>query len=116
MNTYTVTVSIGRNVGDVPMPIHRWRQFQMDTHGVIADSVFEKQIEFIERHVGEGSWDGVTEDSVKITFGLKSALTEEALDSLRHTLTGLARFYDQDAIALTIGQSELIYAREGVSA
>ena len=60
-----------------------------------------------ERHLGRGSWGGVEEDSLKITYLIKSALTDEAVATLSRDLSELARLYDQDAIALTIGTSTL---------
>ena len=124
MTTHSITVTIGRNApvtdptrpqyDDVtgaritePMSDQRWREFDMDAQGTLANNVFERQIIAIERHLGRGSWEGIEEESVKITYLLKSALTDEAIATLSRELSELARFYDQDAIALTIGTSTL---------
>lgn len=124
MTTHSITVTIGRNApvtdptrpqyDDVtgaritePMSDQRWREFDMDAQGTLANNVFERQIIAIERHLGRGSWEGVEEDSLKITYLLKSALTDEAVATLSRELSELARLYDQDAIALTIGTSTL---------
>ena len=107
MTTHSITVTIGRNVGDVPMSERRWHEFDTDVQGTLANNVFARQIIAVERHLGRGSWEGVEEDSIKITYLLKSALTDEAIATLSRDLSELAWFYDQDAIALTIGTSTL---------
>ena len=124
MTTHSITVTIGRNApvtdpalpqyDDVtgeritaPMSDQRWGEFGRDAQGTLANSVHERQIVAIERHLGRGSWEGVEEDSLKITYLLKSALTDEAVATLSRDLSELARLYDQDAIALTIGTSTL---------
>ena len=124
MTTHSITVTIGRNApvtdptrpqyDDVtgaritePMPEQRWRAFEQDVQGTIEQNVFSRQVAAIERHLGRGSWEGIEEDSLKITYLLKSALTDEAVAALSRDLSELARVYDQDAIALTIGPSTL---------
>ena len=59
----------------------------------------------IETHYGKGTWDGVEEESAKISVLSDQPLTH--LSYLRQALANLAEEYGQDAIALTIGTSEL---------
>ena len=104
---YVVSVTIGRNVGTTPMSDRRWREFVMDAQGTIEQNTFERQRESIEIHRGRGEWSGIEEDSAMVTVLLRSGLSDEARANLKRDLSELARFYDQDAIALTIGTSEL---------
>lgn len=108
---YTYTATIGRNVpgheGE-PMTLTMWEQFREDVtadmHRFAAESALH--VECIETTYGKGVWCGVEEDSAKITM-----LTTAQADNpgiLRRYLSESARHYGQDAIALTIGQSELI--------
>lgn len=112
---YTYTVTIGRNVGDVPMSDLDWATFEDEVNEALVTVPYERQIAFLETHRGTGVWQGVAEESVKVTMALISALPEESegcrdLLALRNKLFRLAGLYGQDAIALTIGQSELIPA------
>ena len=105
MHTYTVT--IGRNVGDVPMSEGEWAEFKrratkaLDSFGEGADGG--------ESHEGFGVWDETPEQSFKRTLLKDEPMSDDDLHSLKLELVTLARQFDQDAVALTIGQSELIY-------
>ena len=116
MHSYTAT--IGRNVPDMhdqrddvtgeriqaPMTLTRWEQFIED---VKADMLSAVPSDICELHCGTGVWDGVEEESAKITLLRHSKATDDMLDELRRLLSENARQYGQDAIALTIGTSEL---------
>lgn len=112
MHVYTAT--IGRNYSTdpsmppsmrgKPMFLTIWEQFIED---VTADMLRAVPSDIVEIHRGEGTWDGVEEESAKITLLRHSKATADMLDDLRRYLSELARQYGQDAIALTIGQSEL---------
>ena len=100
---YQVTVTIGRNVGDSPMADADWQRFAARVvnrlEWIGADSV--------ERHDGRGEWDGIVEDSSKFS-ALFDSLDSRSVDALRHSLSIIRDDYQQDAIALCIGNSELI--------
>ena len=116
MHSYTAT--IGRNVPDMhdqrddvtgeriqaPMPLTRWEQFVED---VKADMLHAIPSDICELHRGKGVWDGVEEESAKITLRRSAEASPEMLSELRRLLSENARQYGQDAIALTIGTSEL---------
>lgn len=104
---YVITVTIGRNVGDTPMSVARWSEYRSDVAALLrrlAASGINPTFEF---HNGYGEWHGVAEDSHKATLMLNHALADDDIAWLRRDLADLAWLYDQDAIALTIGVSEL---------
>lgn len=111
----TVTVSIGRNYGKIapddlmgkPMSDKEWTQFQRGVELFISDNMIGTGF-MIETHKGVGVWDGVPEDSAKITALLYNA--EIGIGRLKNDLDFLRQTHYQDAIALTVGDSELIGA------
>ena len=116
MHSYTAT--IGRNVPDMrdryddvtgeriqaPLSKAQWHQFIED---VEADMLSAVPSDICELHRGTGVWDGVEEESAKITLLRHAEASPEMLSELRRLLSENARQYGQDAIALTIGTSEL---------
>lgn len=105
-----ITITIGRNVGDVPMTTNRWQSFRSNADYALRELVgFDQPYEL---HEGVGEWNGVREDSHKVTVLLKEPIDAFLQDKLRARLAMLADSYRQDAIALTISESELIAARE----
>lgn len=107
---YSYTATIGRNVGDTPMSDSEWETFidevtsDLSAYARSWDSAVPDAVEI---HRGQGSWGGVVEDSVKVTLLTEVSLGDNALSDLRRKLSENARLYNQDAIALTIGVSEL---------
>ena len=102
---YSITVTIGRNVGDVPMPEQRWEEFKRDVQGTLANYADPSdQAEYADGH---GVWGYVPEQMHKRTLLSNYEPDEAAMMNLSRELSELARFYDQDAIALTIGTSTL---------
>lgn len=102
---HVITVTIGRNVGTTPMSLTLWGQFQED---VKADMLHAIPADLAEVHRGVGVWDGVEEESVKLTLLCHTAPTRDMLAELRALMSENARHYGQDAVALTIGESELV--------
>jgi hypothetical protein len=118
----TATVTIGRNIGNEPMSQTEWNNFIDQTTNALK--AFETQVyglgdTWTELHLGQGSWNGITEDSAKITLFYqepKSSFTndeQEAEDDLRKTLGDLAYRFEQDAVALNFGHSVLVVAKVG---
>ena len=111
---YAYTATIGRNYSNslaVPpsmrgqaMTPTRWERFIED---VKTDMLSAVPSDICELHLGTGVWDGVDEESAKITLLRHAEASPEMLDELRRLLSENARQYGQDAIALTIGTSEL---------
>lgn len=101
---HAVTVSFGRNVGSAPMPATDWRRFRAMVRRALVDACPDA---VLETHHGVGVWDGVREQSCKVT-ALAGDLGPAALLRLSESLAGLASAFRQDAIAVTVGRSELV--------
>lgn len=64
----------------------------------------------IETHIGQGTYNGNSEDSAKISTYFEGELPEDFQKALKVCLRSTALRFKQDAIALSIGQSELVLA------
>ncbi len=94
-------ISIGRNIGNAPMDDNRWKRFIYEIEGAVllaGGKVYATA-------TGEGEWEGVAEDNAVVTFG-----NVREIAALKGHLRFLAQDFDQDAIALVLGQSELVGA------
>jgi hypothetical protein len=92
-------ISIGRNVGDEPMPKSQWRKFVADVLWAVSQSggtVYATAY-------GKGEWDGIPERNAVVTFA-------NADPSLNEKLRTLAKQYRQEAISVIAGKNELIAA------
>jgi len=104
--TLTITATIGRNVNGSPLLRNNWEALQLRVRNAIAYATTGKGK--TETHYGVGAWDGVTEESVKIARYGTAWHTYGGATELRAELGEIARAYRQDAIALVIGEGELI--------
>ena len=98
----TITISIGRNVGGTPMSSVEWASFQRGVTTVIKPVASEVYF----YGTGSGTWDGSGEESATWVFAA-SAWDVEAWH-FTASLRLLATMFGQEAIALTIGQTEMI--------
>jgi hypothetical protein len=96
----TVTVTIGRNVGDVPMPADAWRSF----HAAVRQTLETADANVWADASYRGQWDGVYEDAAL----LHASVEDYAVGPIRETLARLAGAYGQDAIGLAVGTAELV--------
>lgn len=96
----TATVTIGRNVGEQPLPDDDWQAFKDATRRVLDGSDIWTDADYI------GAWEGVTEDAHVYVAGLPDGNH----DDIRKALVSLAAQYHQDAIGLTIGTAQLVGA------
>lgn len=89
----TVYVSIGRNIGETPMPDDRWAAFQDDVWDALIDlgTVFTLA-------EGDGIYDGRVERSAVAV----AEVDEADLPYLRDRLAVLAGRYQQECIALAV--------------
>ncbi len=109
---YALTVTIGRNYGQsarpelrgTPMSDQVWSEFEDRVNELLVNCTDSGSVEM---HHGTGVWDGMREESTKVTLLIENPLNVNE-GYIRVNLEDLARTYGQDAIALTIGQSELI--------
>lgn len=102
-----IQVNIGRNVNETPMSDTDWQDFQTRVTFALIFSANDTNIDllaFVEIHLGQGSYDGLTEESAHL-----SAFSETGFDigHLTELLKEIKAAYQQDAIALITG-SELI--------
>lgn len=116
--TYSVTVTIGRNVGSEPMGYGLWDSFRES----VADSltmwcrINMRDGDFTLSHShGVGEWDGVPEDSYTVTaYGIGSlADAANVFEAVQRSMAGYAGFWEQDAIAVTLGTVALVSPSEG---
>jgi hypothetical protein len=99
----TVTVSIGRNVGDEPMSDERWYDFRSALLDEL-DLYSGGNIHF------QGQGTGIYAGTVEQSF--TAVATVENPVGLYHTLAELAHAFDQDSIALTTGNTSFPGSRE----
>ena len=104
--TLTITVTVGRNINGAPMSADHWEALQRRVRTVLAYATTGTGR--LESHYGVGDWSGVTEDSAKITRYGTAWGQERGAEWLRAEIGDLARVYRQEAIALVIGEGELI--------
>lgn len=104
----TVTVTIGRNIGETPMRKREFDTFQSAALAIL--SLHTTGQTWIETHIGQGTWlneahDVIQEESAKITIlGVES----KDMAAIQLALSVLADTYEQDAIALSFGESVLV--------
>lgn len=120
-----IQVNIGRNfvpdrynpTGGVLSDLE-WGQFKNDiVDNLVAivlgesDDIsrenWDKVLNLVEVHNGQGSYDGVAEESCHISLFVPGGLSEKSLSDFRRYLFNLKKEYSQGTIALIIG-SELI--------
>lgn len=96
----SVTVSIGRNLGTVPMASDLWDTYCADTLRAVRQC--SSAIHYLG--LGEGIYDGMTEDS----FTLVGSVYRDSIDRLAYALGVLAETYGQDSVAMSVGTTELV--------
>lgn len=101
---YTVTVSIGRNVGDEPMSTNVWRDFARATESAID---FVKTEYYVRNANGAGGWQDNPEDSKTWVFSMDTT----KLSILEWRMSDLCDLFKQDAIAVTYGTTDLVTSR-----
>lgn len=105
---FSYTVTIGRNIKGKPMPSNKWLRF-IDTVTEDMDCLLIPIYgDAIEIHHGTGTWNGITEESVKITVLTNYEPTKNQLEAVKGFLKLNATEFKQDAIAFTVGNAELI--------
>jgi len=97
----TITISIGRGGNERKMPFSRWLDFAQHIRVLLSKTDSEIYVDAAE---SIGEWEGVKEDSLTWV----ASVDEDRLDFARGFIRQTAEIYNQDAIALTIGETELI--------
>ena len=106
-----IQVNIGRNfehstLGNMPMVSDVWREFQERVVYILLQLREHTDMgePSVEVHLGVGYYNGIPEESAKISVYHEGGFD---LESIREHLSELKTDYKQDSIALLIG-SELI--------
>jgi hypothetical protein len=102
----TASVTLGR--GDLDS--ETWAEYRDDIDIYLASAMYDTNahVERSERWSGVGYWNGIQEENYHVIFHYKRSLTETEIENLRDKLAQHANFYGQEAIALTIGTTELV--------
>lgn len=101
----TVVVTVGRNIGEKPMPRSDWDIFRGHVDLTLQNLL---QPDFSASYDGQGEWEGISEQST--TFVFSGVKTSVGRDIVTHVLADAAKRFGQDAIALTIGGTTLVAA------
>lgn len=108
---FTITLTLGRNLGKAagddagkPMADNEWAAALAVAENILVGCAGTAG-SWVETHIGIGVWEGVAEESAKITLG---AADLAFADLVRERVARLAAGAQQDAIALAIGTSELV--------
>ena len=97
-----VTVTIGRNIGDLPMAPPDWDRFQDDVRDQLGALL---KADYTFTYYGEGEWEGVKEESAVILLvGTTYTARTGDVDSV---LSALSDKYLQDAIGWSAGLGHL---------
>lgn len=94
-------VSIGRDVNGHALNPTQWALFKSETR---------QAVELLTPLVFVGEGEGIWEDQREVAYTVIGAATLSGAnaDLLRYRLEALARNYEQDAIALTLGETEFV--------
>lgn len=106
----SVAVTIGRDIAGTPMSADRWDSFRIELASLIA-----KLGGFLwASNSGVGLWDGCTEDNHVVI----ADLPQSKVPNLRAGVIPLGIKYQQQAVAILTGTSELIHcsANQPISA
>lgn len=104
----TITVSIGRKVGLVPMSSWQWDRFQNRTTALVQASLDHGFGDILFTGLGTGRWtDHYGHTQIEDSFTLVATIDGSLVDELAARLSILAEVFGQDAIAVTVGQTRL---------
>lgn len=108
-----ISITIGRNYGDVPMDWATWQNFRTAVRRAIENNL---QIAgWLFDGEGLGTWENIQEESH--AFIILARHDENDIQQLKKTLGHIAYLYGQDAIGCAIvplatGEETLITARK----
>jgi len=102
----TIVISAGRNIGAQPMGDDRWSDLRHQIGATLADS---GAIIFTRDALGSGEWTDASGSLIReesVTY--VGAIEDAVLDALSRNISRIASQFNQDAIALIVGDTHLI--------
>jgi len=102
----TATITIGRNITGTDetrlrqLTKHSWQMFKRSVRNIAE----EYGTETFVKSSGKGKYKGVKEDNYTVVFSIDTANISE----LKSCLSGFCQYFNQECIALTIGNTNLI--------
>jgi len=97
----TITVSIGRALGNAPMNTRNWRKFIRLVNTLVAETATDTWVRNAKSH---NSWVSTPEESRTWVFDLEN----DKLESVDNALNVIRIEFGQDAIARTSGTTRLV--------
>ena len=99
----SITVTVGRNIGNTPMDTAAWKSFQEEVNIAVRYTVGDVYF----AGVGEGwSEDWGREDAYTVIA--EPPLYSDIRDKLHAELARIGRFYGQEAVAVTEGTTRFV--------
>ena len=95
MTTTTVFVSIGRNVGNKPLPAKKWQAFQWRTGAILAHVA-----PILAKFTGQGTWEGQTEETAGWLVSFPSLQQAEETRAFLHLVA--SECYGQESVGFTV--------------
>ena len=102
----TIVISAGRNIGALPMGDDRWSDLRRQIGATLTDA---GATVYTSDAIGSGQWtddQGVTIREESVTY--VGAIQDAVLDALSRNISRIAAQFNQDAIALIVGDTHLI--------
>lgn len=102
----SIVISAGRNIGPQPMDAERWQQLRAAVARILESSSAEI---YTRDAIGFGEWigdDGTLVREESVTYA--GAVHDGALEKIQRDLQEVVKQFEQDAIALIVGESLLV--------
>lgn len=124
MSSVVLDITIGRNTDrQLQLGPQDWEDFK-DSVRIVVEEITahildmvpanQKFVPVINHYMGQNMWNGVLEESYKLEAIFEYPVTmldiENEVNHARSRITKMADWYNQDAIAVNIGQTDLFYA------
>ena len=104
-----IQLNAGRNVGSTPLSLASWIRFQAELISTLeALDLYESMVrsQDIEIHYGQGSWQGVAEDSVHVSIFIEGDFEElispAAWQAFDESIGYLKQVWSQDEIVVIV--------------
>jgi len=102
----TIVISAGRNIGPRAMDPDQWQDLRHQIGATLTDA---GATVYTSDAIGSGQWTdahGVTITEESVTY--VGAIEDAVLDALSRNISRIASQFNQDAIALIVGDTHLI--------